>query len=140
MPMNVYVDESGDLGWNFDRPYRRGGSSRYLTIAFLLVPQELSHLPKRIIKRLYSKRKKSTKSELKGSNLKLAEKIYFANEVIKLLEKHPQIEVLAMTVKKENVQVHIRQDPNKLYNYMISLILLDKIKRRVSETMSQFRD
>jgi hypothetical protein len=128
--MNVYVDESGDLGWTLDRPYRRGGSSRYLTITFLLVPPELSHLPKRTVKKLYSKRKKSAKSELKGSELKLAEKIYFANEVIKVLERNPEIEVLAITVRKENVQAHIREDPNKLYNYMISLVLLEKIKNR----------
>jgi hypothetical protein len=48
--MNLYLDESGDLGWKFDKPYRDGGSSRYLTIATLIIPQNLSHLPKRIIK------------------------------------------------------------------------------------------
>jgi len=37
--MNVYVDESGDLGWEFAQPFRQGGSSRYLTIASLLVPK-----------------------------------------------------------------------------------------------------
>jgi hypothetical protein len=126
--MNVYVDESGDLGWTFDRPFRQGGSSRYLTIAFLLVPQQLSSVPKRIVRKLYSRRKRSPEKELKGSRLKPEEKIYFSNEVIKLLDRHPEIHVLAITVKKENVQVNIRQDPNKLYNYMINLILSGKIK------------
>ena len=37
-------------------------------------------------------------------------------------------------MNKENVQDHIRQDPNKLYNYMISLILLDKIKNKPKVT------
>lgn len=37
--MNVYFDESGDLGWSFDKPYGAGGSSRYLTIAFLIIPK-----------------------------------------------------------------------------------------------------
>lgn len=55
--MNLYIDESGDLGFTFDKPYRIGGSSRYLTIAFLLVPKELSHLPKRVVKKLYKGRK-----------------------------------------------------------------------------------
>lgn len=34
-----------------------------------------------------------------------------------------------MTVKKTRVQAHIRRDPNKLYNYMIGLVLPDRIKR-----------
>ncbi|MEE8430337.1 MAG: hypothetical protein V3S16_03735 [Candidatus Desulfatibia sp.] len=53
--MNLYIDESRDLGFTF-KP-RGKGSSRYLTIAFLLVPKELSHLPKRVVKKLYKGRK-----------------------------------------------------------------------------------
>jgi len=132
--MNVYVDESGDLGWEFTHPFRQGGSSRYLTIAFLLVPKTLSHLPKRIVRKLYTKRKKSTKNELKGANLNSAEEAYFAKEVIRLLNKHPDIEILAITVNKKNVQQHIRDDPNKLYNYMIGLVLPEKIKFRPTVT------
>ena len=41
--MNLYLDESGDLGFTFDKPNRYGGSSRHLTIAILLTPKELSH-------------------------------------------------------------------------------------------------
>lgn len=49
---------------------------------------------------------------------------------MKLLSKYPQVKVLAITVNKRKVKAHIRQDPNKLYNYMIGLILLDRIKRQ----------
>jgi hypothetical protein len=35
--MLIYLDESGELGWKFDAPYRKGGSSRYLTIASLVI-------------------------------------------------------------------------------------------------------
>ena len=132
--MNVYVDESGDLGWVFDKPYLHGGSSRYLTISFLLIPKNLSHLPKRIVREFYIKRKRPPTKELKGTDLNDLEKITFANEVINLLKENPEIEILAITVNKENVQPHIRQDPNKLYNYMISLVLLDKIKQRPAIT------
>ena len=132
--MNVYVDESGDLGWKFDEPYRQGGSSRYLTIAFLLIPKNLSHLSKRIVKKFYSKRQRSTIKELKGSNLSKSEKVSFARRVVSLLMQNPEIEILAITVNKENVQPHIRLDPNKLYNYMISLVLLENIKQKPSVT------
>jgi len=51
--LNIYIDESGDLGFTF-KP-RGKGSSRYLTIACLFVPKELSHLPKKLVRKLYSK-------------------------------------------------------------------------------------
>jgi len=126
--MNIYVDESGDLGWKFDQPYQEGGSSRYLTITCLLVPKNLSQLPKRIVKDFYSKRKRSPRNELKGADLTETEKGNFANKLVELLTENPEIKILSITVNKENVQNHIRQDPNKLYNYMINLILLDNIK------------
>jgi hypothetical protein len=132
--MNIYVDESGDLGWKFDEPYNRGGSSRFLTITFLLVPKNLSHLPKRIVKKTYSKRKRSSGKELKGTDLTIIEMKDFANRTVELLTRNPEIEILAITVNKENVQPHIRQDPNKLYNYMINLILLDRIKNKPKVT------
>lgn len=124
----MYLDESGDLGWTFDKPYRRGGSSKYLTIAVLLVPKDLSHLPKRIIKKIYLQRKMPPSIELKGKNLSEEEKIEFSKRVIDLIKAKPSIHICVITVNKENVQSHIRMDSNKLYNYMINFILLDEIK------------
>jgi hypothetical protein len=96
--MNVYVDESGDLGWKFDKPFGQGGSSRYLTIAFLLVPKNLSYLPKRVVKGFYAKRRRSPRQELKGTDLTRSEQISFVNEVVDVLKKNPGIEVLTITV------------------------------------------
>ena len=127
--MNVYLDESGDLGWSFDKPYRYGGSSRYLTLVVLIIPKSLSHLTKRIVKKVYGKRKRSTSLELKGKDLSKSERIWYANRVVKALKRYPSIKIGAITVKKENVQAHIQRDPNKLYNYMVHFILLDKIKK-----------
>ena len=45
-----------------------------------------------------------------------------------LLDRHSRVKIFAITVDKRNVEDHIRQDYNKLYNYMIRLVLLDKIK------------
>jgi hypothetical protein len=86
--MNLYLDESGDLGWKFDKPYREGGSSRYLTIATLIIPQNLSHLPKRIIKEIYTERKQPTTKELKGKDLSKPEKQIFVNRVVALLKRN----------------------------------------------------
>jgi hypothetical protein len=127
MAKNVYADESGDLGWIFDKPFREGGSSRYLTIAFLLCPSELTHLPKRVVKRLYEKRGQSPSQELKASQLKSDEREFFAASVVSLLQKHPEISIFSITVNKPKVSEHIQADPNKLYNYMVKLCLIDYI-------------
>jgi hypothetical protein len=127
--MYVFLDESGDLGFTLDQPYREGGSSRYLTISFLLIPKDLLQLPKRIVKKIYNKRKRSAKNELKGADLNESENIFVAKKTVELINKNPQIRIFAITVYKRNVADHIRKDPNKLYNYMVSLALLNRIKK-----------
>lgn len=127
MVLNVYLDESGDLGWKFDYPYRSGGSSRYLTIAYMVCPSEKKHFPKRIVKELYKKTHTRTSIELKGSSLSLDHKKHIAKDTVKLLSQHPDIIIGAITVSKERVMLHIREDANKLYNYMLRLSILDKV-------------
>ncbi|PCH64231.1 MAG: hypothetical protein COC09_03065 [Gammaproteobacteria bacterium] len=133
--MIIYLDESGDLGWKFNAPYRRGGSSRHITIASLVVSPSKKHLPKRLIKKLYTKFKWPVGIEKKWANMSLAERIWFAEKANELKAKHPgDIRYLSITVKKENVQTHIRADANKLYNYMIGLSLLREMSLHESVT------
>jgi hypothetical protein len=124
----VFLDESGDLGWKFHQPYRQGGSSRYLTIASIIVPISKSHLLSRIIKTLYTHHHWEPKKEKKWARMKPEEKLYFAKSVAELTLAHPDIKFLSMTVYKPNVYKHIRKDPNKLYNYMIGLMLLSELR------------
>lgn len=128
MAINVYLDESGDLGWSLDKPYRSGGSSRYLTIAFAVCPSEKKHLLQRIVRKVYNHVKFDPKLELKGSALSLSDKCYFAEEVRKVVSMNPDIVIGSITVNKSKVKIHIRQDANKLYNYMIKLAVLPKVK------------
>jgi hypothetical protein len=132
--MNVYLDESGDLGFSFDKPYRNGGSSRYLTITILLVPKAISHLPKRIVKDIYKKIGKKKNGEIKSTELTKENLILIANKTVHFLTKHPEIKIISITTNKQNVENHIRNDPNKLYNYMIGLILPPKIKNNARIT------
>jgi len=124
----AYLDESGDLGFTLDAPFRKGGSSRYLTLSFLLIPEEKRHLPKRIVKSLYTHKKIRTSKEIKGSDLSVDDQIIFANKTVSLLKNHKEIRIFAITVYKKNVETHIRRDANKLYNYMVYLALLNRIK------------
>lgn len=126
--MNVYTDESGDLGWSFDRPYQAGGSSRYFTISHLIIPKTAKHLSKRIVKDLYGFMPWPTNQELKASNLKKKHRVYFAQKVAALLEKNKKIKISSITVYKQNVQEKFKGDSNKLYNYMIRLSLLEYIR------------
>ena len=126
--MNIYLDESGDLGWSFQNPYGLGGSSRYLTIAYVACPEEKKHLLKRIVKKVYKRTATGSDEELKGAAMKAEDKKIFANKVLSLLCKNPDIKLGSITVNKCKVQQHIRSDANKLYNYMIRLAVLDSIK------------
>lgn len=128
MAINVYLDESGDLGWALDKPYRHGGSSRYLTIAFAVCPSEKKHLLQRIVIDVYKHTKFNPKKELKGSALSVDDKCFFAEKVRKLVSMNPDIAIGAITVNKSKVQQHIREDANKLYNYMIRLAVLPFIE------------
>lgn len=125
--MIIYVDESGDLGWKFDLPYRTGGSSRYLTITAVCVPPEKKHIPKRVIFDLYDTFKWPTSQEKKWVDMDAEERTEFARSCRTLRNKHPDIFLHAIVVKKQNVGGHIRTDGNKLYNYMIGLALLDRM-------------
>lgn len=126
--MHVFLDESGDLGWVFTQPFRAGGSSRFLTLAFLIVDENNHKYPRRLIKDFRNHYGMKPSREIKGSDLTPNQQIYFAHKVQELISTYPDIKLRAITVRKENVQAHIRQDPNKLYNYMINLCLLDVIK------------
>ena len=133
--MIIYLDESGDLGWTFTAPYRTGGSSRHLTIACLAVTPSKKHLPKRLIRKLYTKFNWPADVEKKWADMKLEERVWFANQASTLRSKHSgDIRYISITVKKENVQQHIRTDPNKLYNYMIGLSLVNEMARHEAIT------
>lgn len=91
MAANIYLDESGDLGWVFSKPYRHGGSSRYMTIAYVVCPKEKKHLLQRIVRKIYTKTGTDPKTELKGSALNVETKKIFAEKVCKLVSKIPTL-------------------------------------------------
>jgi hypothetical protein len=128
--MIIYLDESGDLGWKFTAPYRDGGSSRYITIASLAVSPDKKHLPKRLIKKLYKKFNWPIHIEKKWSDMTIDERVWFASQAATLRNRYSDdIRYISITVKKENVEPHIRSDANMLYNYMIGLSLLNEMAK-----------
>lgn len=93
------------------------------------------HLPKRLIKKLYTKFHWPTHVEKKWADMSMAERVWFAKQAAAMRTKYPDdIRYISITVKKKNVRGHIRSDANKLYNYMISLSLLNEMARHNSVT------
>jgi len=126
--MLIHLDESGDLGWKFDAPYRRGGSSRHLTIASVLVDRQKKHLPKRLIVNMYKKFSWPAEKEMKWSDMDQGHREWFAKKALDMKNQHKDhVKYVSITAKKENVMDHIRADPNKLYNYMIGLSLIKEM-------------
>lgn len=125
----IYLDESGDLGWNFAKEYRKGGSSRHLTIAALIVPLEKQHLIVRRIRKLYFSHNWDTKKEKKWAHMNGKERCSFANSALKIVNSNQDIQYTSITAYKPNVKEHIRNDANKLYNYMVRLLLVPIMKK-----------
>jgi hypothetical protein len=131
----IYLDESGDLGWTLDSPYRAGGSSRYLTIGAVCVPPEKKHVPKRVVKELYRRFKWDRKTEVKWSDTSPNERKEFSRLARIMCDKNKDVFLHGIVVQKINVMEHIRVDSNKLYNYMIRLSLLDRMAKHDVVTM-----
>ena len=70
MNTSIYLDESGDLGWTLDKPHNNGGSSRYLTLAAVIVPTTKTYLITRVVRGIYKARGRSKSSELKSVELR----------------------------------------------------------------------
>lgn len=124
--MQVYLDESGDLGWTFSQPFRSGGSSRFLCLAFMFLPKEHRKKPKRIIADMY--RKYGWASEMKASLASAPQKLELVENALAMLSAHEDIIIDCIVAHKENVKEHIRCDSNKLYNYMCRLVVPDYVK------------
>lgn len=127
MNSNIYLDESGDLGWTLDKPYRNGGSSKYLTLAYLVCPIQEVKIIHRFVKDFYNKFNFDPKVEAKATELKPHHKEYICNQVVKLLTARTYFHLGAITVNKESVPSYIRNDANKLYNYMIHLSVINGV-------------
>lgn len=130
----VYLDESGDLGWKFDKPFQKGGSSRFFTIAGVIVLEEDMHRPERVMKsfRQYLAKKQNRQipvsEEIKSTNLNGDEKSKFTEYLLREVEKAKFFKIFSITVRKEAVTSSIfKEDTNTLYNYMTKLGILESL-------------
>jgi hypothetical protein len=109
----VYLDESGDLGFG-------QGGTKYFTIAFVVLKTPVHFI--RCVKETKIKYNIPRHVELKGNTTRQIIKEDLLTKLRKL-----DIEVHAITVRKENVEPKLRRDTNILYNYMVGLLLVERI-------------
>lgn len=119
--MFIYLDESGDLGFDFTK----GGTSRFFVITLLVLQthEETRRLAKAVERTLKNKVRRGRKKrgqavELKGSKTEFAIKAY-------LWEKLRQIEfgVYSLILNKARVFDELRLDKGRLYNYISRLLI-----------------
>ena len=113
--VHVYLDESGDFGFG-------QRSTKYFTIAFAIVEDPIPF--RRCVKAVKIKHRIQRNVELKGSTTSDVVKKDLLSRFLKL-----DMEVHAITVKKENVEPRLRKDTNILYNYMVGLSLVERVLR-----------
>lgn len=121
---HLFLDESGDLGFDFvnKKP------SKFFTITILATSSEDTHrqinkaVKKTLARKLnYRKKRDNVAQELKGTHTTLAIKQYFYE-----LIKDQKFAVYAITLNKRRVYERLTKDKERVYNY-ISRLVLDQI-------------
>ncbi len=112
----VYLDESGDLGFDFITK----SPSKVFTITLLLVREQehnrsILNATKKTIKRKLPNR---PNVELKGRNTSLEIKQYFYN----LVQSVP-FEIYSLTLNKRRVYDYLQNRKDRLYNYLAGRVI-----------------
>ncbi|MCC6126767.1 MAG: DUF3800 domain-containing protein [Pirellulales bacterium] len=119
---HLYLDESGDLGFDFDSKK----PSEFLTITILATndsdtAKALNSAVKHTLRRKVNRRKKHIVHELKGSNSSIAVKRFFYEKISSL-----NFGIYAMTLNKKEVDEELRNNAitkSRLYNFIAQQIL-----------------
>lgn len=129
MEYDVYFDESGDLGWTLDKPFRKGGSSQYFTIAYIILPTNKNKYITRFLKKFHKERN-GKEREIKGASLRNARAKSITRKIINLLEWNNDMVIGAVTVKNINVPPRLLGTANDdvLYNHLVKIGLCDTLK------------
>ncbi len=125
--MNLYVDESGDLGWTLNKPNRNGGSSKFITLTALVIADEDEKYISRFIIDIYKKYNLTANIEKKGANFIPEHAAFITNQLSKIISKSESFGIISITVNKSKVNDALRRDKNIFYNYVLGLLLEDEI-------------
>ncbi|PIF33394.1 uncharacterized protein DUF3800 [Flavobacterium sp. 9] len=126
--MKIYIDESGDLGWKFDKPNRDGGSSRFITITGIIISKDEEKYISRFISDIYKKYNLTPNIEKKGANFISEHSSFITSQLAnKIITKSTSFKIISITVNKSKVYKSLRKDKNIFYNYVLGLLLKPEI-------------
>ncbi|MES9947201.1 MAG: DUF3800 domain-containing protein [Candidatus Thiodiazotropha sp.] len=121
--MFIFLDESGDLGFDFSK----SGTSRYFVITLLVchdkpTQDRFRNAVKRTLKNKLNHKKKGSRivQELKGTGTTLAVKQYFYRHL-----PDQGWEIYSVTLNKNRVEEYLRSKAGKkkLYNFLARFIM-----------------
>lgn len=119
--MHIYLDESGDLGFDFTKQ----GTSRVFVITLLVinsneVNKKMLRMVERTIKAKVNRNKKAKDItlEFKGNNTDIRVKEYFYRHI-----KDDRFDIFTLILNKARVAQNLRQKKEKLYNFVSRKLL-----------------
>jgi hypothetical protein len=120
-PWFLYLDESGDLGFNLDKP----GRSRHFTICILAVSTTTrnrtvaSAVKKTLARKLNPKdKRRRLVNEIKATATSFAVKEYFFSQLTGV-----RFGLYALTLNKDRLYPELQRQKDRTYNYLARLIL-----------------
>lgn len=116
--MDVYIDESGDLGFS-------SKSTSFFVVAYLILEHHpaLEKIMKRLLKLLHNRREYARRcNELKFSKSRNAVKQKVLSRICLC-----DMKIGFIVLEKKKVRVHLRNSPKILYNYVI----VDQVMRNI---------
>ncbi len=118
--MYIYLDESGDLGFDFSKP----ATTNYFVVTVLTIDDSLTNrkIEKAIERTLRTKvnrgKRKNLAAEIKGSKTNIKTKKYFYCQI-----KDDSFNIYTIVLNKREVQESLRRDKERLYNYIARQVI-----------------
>ncbi|QJW85547.1 DUF3800 domain-containing protein [Ramlibacter terrae] len=123
--ISAFFDESGDLGWKFDAPFRQGGSSRFFVIAGASGPDHAHRSFGKVIRKLWASQGWTSHKEKKWNNIPDKAKLEFAQLAAKMAEQNKDVHLAVAVLKKEDLAAHLREDQHLLYAHLATQLVGD---------------
>lgn len=124
----VLLDESGDLGWIFNKPYRQGGSSRFFTIGATVGINNGHRKPGSVFKKLSKIQNWTSKNEKKWIDLGSQVRKTFANLTVEMVKENPGVHILVCVLDKRKVPTHLHGHHHLMYSWMTSSLIAPTVR------------
>lgn len=123
--MYIFIDESGDLGFDFSK---NGKPTDFFLVGAIKIDDEkyLSRIIKRHRKRI--KKKKKTKPEIKFTSTSPENRRRILEDISKT-----DLQIFIVYIDKHNAYEYIKNDPVRLYSYMLKILAEKCFPEQITE-------